>query len=67
MSAGGGLELALDEDFHVHSTFSDGESSLAQNVRAARERGLRTLCLVDHVRRGHRMAARVHRRRGAVP
>ena len=51
MSAGGGLGLALDEDFHVHSTFSDGESSLAQNVRAARERALRTLCLVDHVRR----------------
>jgi len=50
MSAGAGLELALDEDFHVHSTFSDGESSLAQNVQAARERALRTLCLVDHVR-----------------
>jgi putative hydrolase len=44
-------EPALDEDFHVHSTFSDGQSSLAQNVRAARERALRTLCLVDHVRR----------------
>ena len=51
MSANGGVEVALDEDFHVHSTFSDGESSLAQNVRAARERALRTLCLVDHVRR----------------
>jgi putative hydrolase len=35
----------------VHSTFSDGASSLAQNVQAARERALRTLCLVDHVRR----------------
>jgi putative hydrolase len=44
-------DLALDEDFHVHSTFSDGESTLAENVRAARERALRTLCLVDHVRR----------------
>ncbi|MDQ2814065.1 MAG: PHP domain-containing protein [Actinomycetota bacterium] len=43
--------VALDEDFHVHSTFSDGASTLAENVRAARERGLRTLCLVDHVRR----------------
>jgi putative hydrolase len=48
----GGRDLALDEDYHVHSTFSDGESSIVQNVRAARERGLRTLCLVDHVRRG---------------
>jgi len=43
--------VALDEDFHVHSTFSDGVSTLAENVAAARERGLRTLCLVDHVRR----------------
>ena len=43
--------MALDEDFHVHSTFSDGESTLAENVRAARQRALRTLCLVDHVRR----------------
>jgi putative hydrolase len=43
--------VALHEDFHVHSTFSDGASTLAENVQAARERGLRTLCLVDHVRR----------------
>jgi putative hydrolase len=43
--------VALDEDFHVHSTFSDGASTLTENVRVARERGLRTLCLVDHVRR----------------
>jgi putative hydrolase len=43
----------LDEDYHVHSTFSDDAvSSLAENVAAARERGLRTLCLSDHVRRG---------------
>jgi putative hydrolase len=42
----------LDEDYHVHSTFSDdAESTVADNVRAARERGLRTLCLADHVRR----------------
>jgi putative hydrolase len=45
------VDLALDEDFHVHSTFSDGASTLAENVQAARELGLRTLCLVDHVRR----------------
>jgi putative hydrolase len=45
------MSTALDEDFHVHSTFSDGASTLAENVQAARERGLRTLCLVDHVRR----------------
>lgn len=43
---------ALDEDYHVHSVFSDGASTLAENVQAAAERGLRTLCLVDHVRSG---------------
>ncbi len=45
------VRVALDEDYHVHSTFSDGASTLAQNVRVARGRGLRTLCLADHVRR----------------
>ena len=44
--------LALDEDFHVHSAFSDDAvSTVAENVRAARERGLRTVCVADHVRR----------------
>jgi putative hydrolase len=43
---------ALDEDFHVHSTFSDdGSSTVDENVRAAKQRGLRTLVLADHVRR----------------
>ncbi|HEY0933422.1 MAG TPA: PHP domain-containing protein [Trebonia sp.] len=43
--------VPLDEDYHVHSTFSDDASStVAENVRAARDRGLRTLCLADHVR-----------------
>jgi putative hydrolase len=51
MNAVTNWRVALDEDFHVHSTFSDGASTLAENVAAARERGLRTLCLVDHVRR----------------
>jgi putative hydrolase len=42
--------VALDEDHHVHSTFSDdAESTLAQNVDSARRRGLRALCLADHV------------------
>ncbi len=44
-------QVALDEDFHVHSTFSDGASTLAENVEAAQARQLRTLGLVDHVRR----------------
>jgi len=44
--------LALDEDYHVHSTWSDDAlSTLAENVRVARDRGLRTLLLAEHVRR----------------
>ncbi|HEY3880761.1 MAG TPA: PHP domain-containing protein [Trebonia sp.] len=46
------VNIALDEDFHVHSAFSDdAESSVAENVAAATLRGLRTLCVADHVRR----------------
>ena len=53
----GGADLAglvaLDEDHHVHSTFSDDAvSTVAENVRTARDRGLRVLCLADHVRQG---------------
>jgi putative hydrolase len=44
--------VALDEDYHVHSVFSDGLSTIDENVIVARQRGLRTLCLVDHVRAG---------------
>jgi putative hydrolase len=45
--------IALDEDYHVHSTFSDDAvSTLAENVLAARRRGLRTLCCAEHVRAG---------------
>lgn len=43
--------VSLREDYHVHSVFSDGVSTLAQNVHVARQRGLRRICLVDHVRR----------------
>jgi putative hydrolase len=50
--APGGL-VALDEDHHVHSTFSDDAvSTVAENVRAARDRGLRVVVLADHVRQG---------------
>jgi putative hydrolase len=49
--ATGAIGVSLDEDYHVHSLFSDGVSTLTQNVRIARQRGLRRLCLVDHVRR----------------
>jgi putative hydrolase len=43
--------VSLDEDHHVHSTFSDDAvSTLAENVDTARQRGLRAICLADHVR-----------------
>jgi putative hydrolase len=41
----------LDEDFHVHSTFSDGTDSVEANIDAAARRGLTRLGCVDHVRR----------------
>jgi putative hydrolase len=47
----GVVPISLNEDYHVHSLFSDGVSTVTQNVRIARQRGLRRLCLVDHVRR----------------
>jgi len=44
-------QSALAEDMHVHSTFSDGLHSPAENIRQAEEVGLKRLCCVDHVRR----------------
>jgi putative hydrolase len=46
------IPFSLDEDHHVHSSFSDDAvSTVTENVAAARQRGLTTLCLADHVRR----------------
>lgn len=39
------------EDMHVHSVFSDGTTTVEENLRTASERGLRRLLCVDHVRR----------------
>lgn len=42
----------LGRDFHVHSTFSDdAESTLAENLDAAHDRGLAEIRMVEHVRR----------------
>jgi len=41
--------IRLDEDWQVHSTFSDGTGTVAANVDAAAERGLRLIVLNDHV------------------
>lgn len=43
--------LRLDEDFHVHSTFSDGVDTLEANLLVAVNRRLARLGFVDHVRR----------------
>lgn len=43
--------LDLAEDLHVHSTFSDdAHSTIAENLLAATEAGLRSVRLIDHVR-----------------
>jgi putative hydrolase len=42
--------VELDEDWHVHSTFSDGTSTVEENIAEALALGLRRLVLVDHVR-----------------
>ncbi len=51
-SAGALPELLADADlrgvFHVHTTASDGHSSLEEMVRGARERGWRYLGVSDH-------------------
>ncbi|HKH87621.1 MAG TPA: PHP domain-containing protein, partial [Acidimicrobiales bacterium] len=42
--------IHLDEDYHVHSRYSDdGQSTLEANLLAAEHAGLRAICLVDHV------------------
>ncbi len=40
----------IDEDLHVHSTWSDGRATIEENLAIAESLGLRRLGLVDHVR-----------------
>jgi putative hydrolase len=42
--------ISLRQDRHVHSRFSDGEGTLAENIAAAEALGLQDLTCVDHVR-----------------
>ena len=44
-------ELALTQDMHVHSTFSDGHNTIEENVAEAERIGLVELTCVDHVRK----------------
>jgi putative hydrolase len=43
-------EPALTRDMHVHSTFSDGASTIGENVAEAERIGLTELTCVEHVR-----------------
>lgn len=47
---GGGDSPFIAEDMHVHSTFSDGKGTIAENVAEAERMGLRRMTCVDHVR-----------------
>jgi putative hydrolase len=40
----------LTQDMHVHSTFSDGKNTIAENVAEAERIGLTEMTCVDHVR-----------------
>ena len=42
--------MRLTQDLHVHSTFSDGKSTMEENLAEAEARELATLGMVDHVR-----------------
>jgi putative hydrolase len=39
-----------EQDMHVHSTFSDGNNTIEENIEEAEALGLRQLTCVDHVR-----------------
>ncbi len=50
-AAGNGMSAPNPrQDMHVHSTFSDGKSTIEQNIEAAEALGLEQLTCVDHVR-----------------
>lgn len=42
-------QIRLNEDMHVHSTFSDGRNSLEENLGSAMLQKLRALCCVERV------------------
>jgi putative hydrolase len=42
--------MRLNEDVHIHSTFSDGAGTLLENLRMAEARGLRCVVCVDLAR-----------------
>lgn len=41
-------EWSLFADWHTHTTYSDGKGTIAENARAACDRGLNELAITDH-------------------
>lgn len=42
--------MRLDEDMHVHTTYSDGRDTVEEVIDVAKRRGLRRIGFADHVR-----------------
>ncbi len=42
------MEYKLNADYHTHTTFSDGKSSIQENVEQAIKIGLKTIGIADH-------------------
>jgi putative hydrolase len=42
------MDWRLFADWHTHTLYSDGQGTIADNARAARERGLREVAIADH-------------------
>lgn len=40
--------MMIKADLHTHTHFSDGKSTIEENVLAAREKGLETVAITDH-------------------
>ncbi len=46
------IEIAdMAGDLHMHTTASDGKNSIEEMAQAARERGLKFICITDHSKR----------------
>ncbi len=43
--------MRLDEDMHVHTTYSDGRNTVEEVIDVAKRRGLRRIGFADHVRK----------------
>ncbi|VVB60212.1 phosphatase YcdX [uncultured archaeon] len=44
--------LEIKSDFHMHTNFTDGDSSVQDMIRAANEKGLAKIAITEHIRAG---------------